>query len=178
MNPHSSSLDLSLNPQAQNATCMIFCGLFQIQLLFDRVLLPLELNTKFIKLRTKFQLKQAKLLLSTCTSSLLPQQSSTAKLPGFFQKFKNSVRALRDNQFKVTLRKTFLFNASELGSEKESKNDEKALFQDFQWCLDLSLNPQAPDATYIRFCGLFQFQQFYCLQNLTLSSLNFSLNCK
>ena len=56
------------------------------------------------------------------------QQTSTAKLTAFFQKFLKIVPALRVNEAKVTWRNAFIDNRFALESEKESKNDKKTLF--------------------------------------------------
>ena len=56
------------------------------------------------------------------------QQTSTAKLAAFFQKFKKTVRAQRVNETKVTSRNAFIDNFFALESEKESKDDERTLF--------------------------------------------------
>ena len=69
------------------------------------------------------------------------QQTSVAKMPAFFQKFKKTVRALRVDETKVTSRNTFFVNVFALRSDKESKNNERTLFQDCPWSLDLSHNP-------------------------------------
>ena len=85
------------------------------------------------------------------------QQTSTAKLPTFFQKFLKIVHALRGNETKVTWRRAFIVNLFTLESEKESKNNERTLFRDCPRILDLSVNPEAKNATYMWFSGLFQF---------------------
>ena len=51
------------------------------------------------------------------------------------------MRALRVYKTKVALRNTFIVNLFSLGSEKESKNDEKTIFWDILQSLELSLNP-------------------------------------
>ena len=56
------------------------------------------------------------------------------------------------------LRETLLVNLFALGSERESKYDERTPFWNCPRSLDLSLNPQA---TYMRFSGQFQFQSFF-----------------
>ena len=60
--------------------------------------------------------------------SAAAQETWTAKLPGFFQKFWKTMRALRANETKVALKNAFIVNLFSLESEKESKNDEKILF--------------------------------------------------
>ena len=47
------------------------------------------------------------------------KQTSTAKLPPFFQKILKTVRDLRDNETKLTWRKTFTVNLFVLENEKE-----------------------------------------------------------
>ena len=90
------------------------------------------------------------------------QQTSTEKLPAFFQKLYKTVRALRVNETKVTSRNAFIDNLSALESEKESKNGERTLFWGCPRILDLSVNPQTPNAIYMWFLELFQFQPFFC----------------
>ena len=46
------------------------------------------------------------------------QQTSTAKLPAFFQKLKKTVRVLRVNEAKLTSRNTSIVNFFALESEK------------------------------------------------------------
>ena len=53
------------------------------------------------------------------------QQTSTTKLPAFFQKFKKTMRALSVNETKFTSRNTFIDNLFPLEGEKESRNDKK-----------------------------------------------------
>ena len=69
------------------------------------------------------------------------QQTSTAKLAAFFQKFKKTVCALRVNETKVTLINNFIDNLFTIKRKKESKNDRKALFRDYPRILDLDVNP-------------------------------------
>ena len=69
------------------------------------------------------------------------QQTSTAKLAAFFQKFKKIVRTLRVNETKVTSINNFIDNLFTIKSKKESKNDRRALFRDYLRILDLDVNP-------------------------------------
>ena len=55
------------------------------------------------------------------------EQTSTAKFAAFFHIFFKTVRALRVNSFKVTLRKNFIDNVFSLESKNQSKNDKKIL---------------------------------------------------
>ena len=149
---------------------MRFSGLFQFYPILVNFLLLSELKTKLIKLCIKFQVKEAKILSSKFTSL---QQTSTAILPVFFQKYLQKVLAVRVNETKLTSRNVFIVNLLALGSEKESENDQMALFWDCTRALDLSLNTQRLKTTYIRFLGLFYFQPFFCLL-LLLQSLRLS----
>ena len=56
------------------------------------------------------------------------QQTSTAKLAAFFQKFKKARQALRVNETKVTSRNAFIDNLFGLESRRKSKNDKKTFF--------------------------------------------------
>ena len=49
--------------------------------------------------------------------------------------------ALRVSETKVTTRNAFIDNIFALESEKESKNDERTLFEDYPRILDLAVNP-------------------------------------
>ena len=72
------------------------------------------------------------------------RQTSTTTLPVFFQKFKKTVRPLRVNETKVTLRNAFIVNLFALVSENNPKMTKGH-----------SVNPYAPNVTYMRLSGLF-----------------------
>ena len=55
----------------------------------------------------------------------------------FLQKFLKIVRVLRVNETKVTSRNALIDNHFTLKSNKETKIDERTLFSDFSWILDL-----------------------------------------
>ena len=59
----------------------------------------------------------------------------------FFKNFKKTVRALRVNETKVTLRNAFIDILFALESEIESTNDKRTLFRDCPRILHLSVNP-------------------------------------
>ena len=88
-------------------------------------MLLLEKKTKFIKLCTKFCVKEAKFLTCNCTSFTAAQHASTANLPAFFPKFLKIVHALTVNEIKLLSRNTFIFNLFALESENESKKGQK-----------------------------------------------------
>ena len=69
------------------------------------------------------------------------QQTTTAKLAAFFQKFQKTVQTLRVNETRVTSINTFFDNHFALKSEKEAKNDERTLFWEYTQILDLAVNP-------------------------------------
>ena len=56
------------------------------------------------------------------------QQTSTAKFPSIFQKYKKAVLALRVNEIKVTSRNTFIGHIPALKSDKESKSHQGIFF--------------------------------------------------
>ena len=56
------------------------------------------------------------------------QQTSSTKLPAFFQKILKTVPALRVNETKATSRNAFIDNCFDLEGEKESKNNKRILF--------------------------------------------------
>ena len=96
----------------------------------------LEKKNNFIKLCTKFHVKEAKVYEFPAA-----QQTSTAKLPAFFRKILKTVRALRVNETKFTSRNAFIFNVFALEKEKESKKDERTLFSGSPRNFNLSLKP-------------------------------------
>ena len=51
------------------------------------------------------------------------------------------MHALRVNETKVTSGNTFIGNLFALENDKESENDERTLFRDYSWILDLAVNP-------------------------------------
>ena len=96
---------LAVNPQTGNATYMWFSGLFQFLPFFGHFLSDLERKTKFIKIWTKFQIKQVKFLPPRYTSLLLRSEPVQ----------QNWLRFL----------KNFIDNIFALESEKESKKRRK-----------------------------------------------------
>ena len=66
-----------------------------------------------------------------------------------FSKILNAVRTLKVNQTKVTLRNDFIDNPFAFESEKESVIDEKSLFSDYPRILDLAVNPETANVTYM-----------------------------
>ena len=67
-------------------------------------------------------------------------RTSIGKLTSFFQKNK-TVRSLKVNETKLTLRNVFILDLFALGGEKESKYNEKTPFWGSLQKLDLSVNP-------------------------------------
>ena len=65
------------------------------------------------------------------------------------------MRNLKVNATKVALRNAFVDNLFALENEEESKNDETTPFPNCLRIVDLSVNPQTLNATYIWFFGLF-----------------------
>ena len=65
------------------------------------------------------------------------------------------MRTLRVNETKVTSRNTFIDNFFALKSEEERKNDERTFFSDYPQILDLAVNPETANLTYMWFPGLF-----------------------
>ena len=62
-------------------------------------------------------------------------------MPAFFQKFENTVHALRVNKAKLTSGKAFIVDLFPLRGEKDSKYDKKPLFCCSSLSLDLSFDP-------------------------------------
>ena len=94
------------------------------------------------------------------------QQTSTAKLPGFFQKFLKTVLALRVNETKLISRNASMINLFKLESKEELKNDERNLFSDSPRSFDPTLNTQPTNDAYQCFSGLLQCQP--CFGNFLL----------
>ena len=157
-----------------------FSALFQLQSFFGHMLQFLDLKTKFIKFGTKFQVKGANFLPSSCTNLLLCNKPVQRNSLRFSKIKKKTVRALRINETKVTSRNTAIVNLFVLGNEKESKMTKGPSFRTACEGLDVSVNPQAPNGTYMWFSRLFQFYQllasYYRFQNSRLSSINLELN--
>ena len=65
-----------------------FYRLFWLSNFFEHVLLLLEIETKLIKFCTKLQVKQAKVLLSNCTSLLQCSDPGQLNRLHFFKNFK------------------------------------------------------------------------------------------
>ena len=151
---------------------MRFSGLFQFYPFLVNFLLFSEFKTKLIKFCIKFQIEEAKILPSKFTSL---QQTSTAILPVFFQKYLQKVLAVRVNETKLTSRNVFIVNLA-LGSEKESENDQMAIFWACPRALDLSLNTQRLKTTYIRFFGLFLFSAIFLPSPIALELKNKLIN--
>ena len=126
-----------------------------ILLFFGNFWSLLQRKTKYIKFWTKFWIKHAKSLSSRCTSLLLRRKPLQQNWLRFFQNPWKAVPILRVNETKVTLRNDFIANSFVLESEIESKNDEITLFWDYPLILDLSINSQEANATYVWFCELF-----------------------
>ena len=83
------------------------------------------------------------------------QQTSAAELPAFLQRFLKTVRASRVNETKLISINAFIGNLFALGTEEVSKNDIRNFFGGFSKILNLSVNLQTPNTTYIWFSGLF-----------------------
>ena len=81
-------------------------------------LLSLQENTKFIKIYTKFRIKQTNVLPSKCTSVLLRSKLIQQNSLRFVKKFLKKVRALRANKSKLTFRSAFIVNLFALESKK------------------------------------------------------------
>ena len=56
------------------------------------------------------------------------QDTSTTKLPAFFEKILKTVRAQKINETKLTLKNVFIDNVFTVKSEKESRNGKRTLF--------------------------------------------------
>ena len=80
-----------------------------------------------------------------CTKALteipLFHDEPAAKLPSLFQKFYKTMRSLRVNETKLTLRNAFILDLFALRGEKESKYNEWTLFWGSLQKFDLSVNP-------------------------------------
>ena len=68
------------------------------------------------------------------------QQTSTAELPPFLQRFLKTVRASRANETKFISINAFIGNLFALGTEEVSKNEIRNFFGGFSKILDLSVN--------------------------------------
>ena len=101
----------------------------------------LELKTKFNKFCTNFWKKKVKFLASRCICLLLRSKPVQRNCLHFFKNQKETVRALRVNETKATLRNAFIDILFALESEIESKNDKRTLFRDCPRILHLSINP-------------------------------------
>ena len=67
------------------------------------------------------------------------EQTSTAKLPGFFQIFQSTLHIPRFNKTKRASGNAFIVNRLALGGKKESKYVERTLLWSSMWSVDLSL---------------------------------------
>ena len=81
------------------------------------------------------------------------QQTSTAKLTAFFQKFYKTVGAVRLNEIKITLGNAFNVALFVFGVDNESEYDEGTLFWVSLQSLALSFNLYPAKDAYIRFSG-------------------------
>ena len=138
--------------------------------------------SNFIKFYTKFQVKQAKFLLPKCIVAA-SQQTSTAQLPLFLQKFQNTVRSLRVKKSKLTLRNVFILDLFALGGEKELKYDKRTLFWGFSAETLTCLLTRSLRNTHIRvFPDFFSYRHFLVsssyFQTLRVTSLNSALNSR
>ena len=155
MDSSSSNLTSNTSSYPQNATCMRLSGLFQFQPFFVRFFSLFQIKTKFIKFCTKFFEKPTTFFPSKCCAA-----NPSSAIACVFSKILKTVRAVRVNETKVTLRNAFLFNAFILRSKKNKKNDKRIFFWDCSWSVDLSLKPQPPNATYMSFLDYFSFSHF------------------
>ena len=107
------------------------------------------------------------------------QETTTTKLPAFFQKLKKTVHNLRISKTEITSRNAFTVNFFALESVKNQKMTKGLSFEAahvFFTCM-LNLRPQIPHICVFLDC--FSISQlldtscrFYCLK---LTSLNYSL---
>ena len=69
------------------------------------------------------------------------EQTSTAKVSAFFQKFYKTVYALRVNETNFASRKALIEKIFALESVSEWKNEEISLFSDCPQILEIAINP-------------------------------------
>ena len=92
--------NIFINPQPPNDASWRFSRTALVLAAFWSVLLAFRKKTRFIKLCTKFQVKQAKFLPSKFTSLLLRRKSVQGNCLHFFKHLKKTVLALRVNKIK------------------------------------------------------------------------------
>ena len=100
------------------------------------------------------------------------QQTSTAKLRSFFQKFQTEERRLRFNKSKITGENSFNGDHFVTEGKYDLNNDERTLFWIFSQICGPRFNRQTAKYVYLRFSYIVWFLQFlhYFLLVLETSS--------
>ena len=109
-----------------------FYRLFWLSNFFEHVLLLLEIETKLIKFCTKLQVKQAKVLLSNCTSLLQCSDPGQLNRLHFFKNFKTkcTLQGLKtlikpfeapQRNLKIKVQVYFCFNTTFRKSRRSSR---------------------------------------------------------
>ena len=92
-----------LKPLVSERLLLAFFWITLVLAIFRPLPVAFRKKTNCIKFCTTFCVKQAKFLLRKLYYFAAVQQTSTAKLPAFFQKFLKIVRALMVNEMKIYL---------------------------------------------------------------------------
>ena len=119
------SLYLTIKSQAPTAAYMGSSALSQCYQFFGHFLLLSERKNKFIKLCTKFQVKQRKCFPCSCTSIMLCNKPGKRKCLRFWKILQKNAHS-KVKETKLTSSKAVIINISSIASKNQSENETNA----------------------------------------------------